>query len=57
MENTAEKEKLVGVLARVTPEEREKAQKKAKETGLSLYAVLRKLMNDWADDNQLKLSF
>lgn len=57
MENTAEKEKLVGVLARVTPEEREKAQKKAKETGLSLSAVLRKLMNDWADDNQLKLSF
>ena len=57
MENTAEKEKLVGVLARVTQEEREKAQKKAKETGWSVSAVWRKWMDDWADDNQLKLSF
>jgi hypothetical protein len=57
MKQQKDADKLVGIMTRVTPEEREKAQKKAKDTGLSVAAILRKLLVDWENDNQIRLSF
>lgn len=42
---------------RMTEEEVDKAREKAKKSGLSLSQVVRKLLNDYANDSQFSLSF
>jgi len=41
----------------MTEEEVDKAREKAEKSGLSLSQVVRKLLNDYANDPQLSLSF
>lgn len=49
--------KLVGIMTRIPESERIKIQEKAQKLGLSVSAVIKKLLEDWLNDNQIKLAF
>lgn len=58
MKQSAENgKKPKNLTVRMTEEEVDKAREKAEKSGLSLSQVVRKLLNDYANDPQLSLSF
>ena len=57
MKQSAENgKKPKNLTVRMTEEEVDKAREKAEKSGLSLSQVVRKLLNDYANDPQLSLS-